>query len=73
MQWCSEVLPEPAMIPDLGVFLRFAPAHGQAVTARGQPPELSQHTQKAAQRQEPFAARLKLPFLLSPPGENKTQ
>lgn len=67
MQWCGEVLPEPAMIPDLGVFLRSAPAYSQAVTARGHNhvPSVEGH----ARQREPFPARLKLPFLLSPPGE----
>ncbi len=72
MQWCGEVLPEPAMIPDLGVFLRSAPANSQVVTARGSrlPPPV-QDDEKPVQQREPFPARLKLPFLLSPPGENK--
>jgi len=72
MQWCGEVLPEPAMIPDLGVFLRSAPAYSQAVTARGHnhaPPV--QRPEKHERRREPFPARLKLPFLLSPGGENR--
>lgn len=74
MQWCGEVLPEPAMIPDLGVFLRSTPAYSQVVTARGQRFELPfPRAQEATQQREPFPARLKLPFLLSPPGENKTQ
>ncbi len=72
MHWCGEVLPEPAMIPDLSVFLRSAPAYAQAVTARGHshaPP--IQRAEETAQLREPFPARLKLPFLLSPSGENK--
>jgi hypothetical protein len=72
MQWCGEVRPEPAMIPDLGVFLRSAPAYSQAATAREQsrvPP--AQRTEKLERRREPFPARLKLPFLLSPGGEDR--
>ena len=71
MQWCGEVLPEPAMIPDLGVFLRSAPAYSQAITARG-PQSIRRDAEGHVRRREPFPARLKLPFLLSPPGENKT-
>ncbi|HXR66581.1 MAG TPA: hypothetical protein VN729_11690 [Ktedonobacteraceae bacterium] len=67
MQWCGEVRPEPAMIPDLGVFLRSAPAYSQAAIAREQnymPPV--PRTEKPERWREPFPARLKLPFLLSP-------
>lgn len=72
MQWCGEVLPEPAMIPDLGVFLRSTPAYSQVVTAREQShaPVVQSADERAGQR-EPFPARLKLPFLLAPSGENK--
>ena len=76
MQWSGEVLPEPAMIPDLGIFLRSASVDAQAVTTRGRDylPS-SQHTERRqellAQAREGFPARLKLPFLLAPPGENK--
>jgi len=73
MQWCGEVLPEPAMIPDLGVFLRSTPVYSQAVTIRGQRSEPALQPAQNATRQEPFPARLKLPFLLSAPVENKTQ
>lgn len=73
MQWCGEVLPEPAMIPDLSVFLRATPVYAQTVTTRGNSEE--QRVQYASERRlrqrEPFPARLKLPFLLSPPGESK--
>jgi hypothetical protein len=72
MQWCGEVRPEPAMIPDLGVFLRSAPAYSQAVAAREQNRvSPAQRTEKPERRREPFPARLKLPFLLSPGGENR--
>lgn len=69
MQWCGEVLPEPAMIPDLRVFLRSAPASSQTVTTRG--PHAFQENEGRLRRREPFPARLKLPFWLSPPGENR--
>lgn len=72
MQWCGEVLPEPAMIPDLGVFLRSTPAYAQVVTAREQSHAPTvQCTEEHARKREPFPARLKLPFLLTPSGENK--
>lgn len=70
MQWCAEVLPEPAMIPDLRVFLRSAPASTQAVTARGKQQRRQEpRVTGVAHRGEPFPARLKLPFLLSSTGE----
>ena len=73
MQWCGEVLPEPAMIPDLGVFLRAAPAYSQTVTARGNSDaqRVQCDSERRLRQREPFPARLKLPFLLSPPGESK--
>ena len=74
MQWCGEVLPEPAMIPDLSVFLRAAPAYSQTVTAReiGEGQRAQRASVRRLRQREPFPARLKLPFLLSPPGETKT-
>ncbi len=70
MQWCAEVLPEPAMIPDLRVFLRSAPASPQAVTARGKrQQERTPRVASGVRKGEPFPARLKLPFLLSTTGE----
>lgn len=76
IQWSGEVLPEAAMIPDLGVFLRSASAYSQAVTDRKQghaSPVRSDEVREAlfAQARERFPARLKLPFILSPTGENK--
>lgn len=76
MQWSGEVLPEPAMIPDLGIFLRSASACAQTVTARGRnarPSSQRDEVREAllAQAREKFPARLKLPFLLSPHGESK--
>jgi len=73
MQWSCEVLPEPAMVPDLGVFLRSASASAQAVTASNQyhlPPAQSNEVRAVllARACEAFPARLKLPFLLLPPG-----
>ena len=72
MQWCGEVLPEPAMIPDLGVFLRSTPAYSQTVTTRehSHAPAVQSAEERVRQR-EPFPARLKLPFLLTPGGENR--
>ncbi len=69
MQWCGEVLPEPAMIPDLGVFLRSTPAYAQAVATRGQQADRRAGCVESERQQEAFPARLKLPFLLSPHGE----
>jgi hypothetical protein len=70
MQWCAEVLPEPAMIPDLRVFLRSAPASAQAVTSRGKRQRKQEpRTAEVTHREKPFPARLKLPFLLSATGE----
>jgi len=76
MQWSGEVLPEAAMVPDLGVFLRAASAHAQSVTTRRRehdPPseEGELHAGEIIQAREKIPARLKLPFLLSPPGENR--
>jgi hypothetical protein len=70
MQWCGEVLPEPAMIPDLSVFLRSAPACAQATPIRGQRGRAPvQSIEETIHKREPFPARLKLPFLLSSSGE----
>ncbi len=63
------------MVPDLGIFLRFASAQAQSVTVGGRehgPPFQSNHVRVVLdQAQEKIPARLKLPFLLSPPGESK--
>jgi hypothetical protein len=76
MQWSGEVLPEPAMVPDLGVFLYSVSAYSQVVTAGGHgrlPVSHSNDVREAllAQAREKFPGRLKLPFILSPSGENK--
>jgi len=70
MQWSGEVLPEAGMVPDLGIFLRVACAQAQSVTTRGRvygPPSQSSGVRAVV----PVQARLRLPFLLSPPGENR--
>lgn len=76
MQWSGEVLPEAAMVPDLGIFLRSASAQAQSVATRRRGHGLpSQSNEVRAvvliQAQEKIPARLKLPFLLSPPGESR--
>jgi hypothetical protein len=78
MQWSSEIFPEAAMIPDLGVFLRSAINSSQTIPVRGQlriarSPSNEVREALLAQAREKFPARLRLPFLLSPPGENKVQ
>ena len=76
MQWSGEVLPEAAMVPDLGIFLRAASAQAQSVTTRGRvygPPSQGSEVRAVVlvQARETIPARLRLPFLLSPPGENR--
>ena len=76
MRWSGEVLPEPAMIPDLGIFLRSTSMHVQPVTAKERDHARSARNDEVrealfTQAREKFPARLKLPFLLAPPGENK--
>lgn len=76
MQWSGEVLPEPAMIPDLSVFLRSVSAHARVVTNGGYCHAPSSHVSEVrealfAQAREKFPALLKLPFLLAPAGEQK--
>lgn len=71
MQWSGEVLPEAAMIPDLGIFLRSSAACAQTVTAGGcdahrAGPRDEVREELLTQAREKFPARLKLPFVLSP-------
>lgn len=63
------------MIPDLRVFLRSAPACTQGMTVRGQSigPQIRSGEEAQPRQREPFPARLKLPFLLSPAGENTSK
>jgi len=76
MQWSGEVLPEPAMVPGPGVFVRSASACVRVVIAgshRHFPvSHASSDIQEAlfAQKRETFPKRLTLPFILSPSGEN---
>lgn len=70
MRWSGEVAPEPAMIPDLSVFLRAASAHSQIVTARGRS-HSEMRVAPLAGAQPTMPTLLKLPFLLSPTGEGK--
>ena len=76
MQWSGEVLPEPAMIPDLSVFLRSISANAQVVTNGGYCHASSVHVSEVrealfTQALGKFPALLKLPFLLAPAGEHK--
>lgn len=76
MRWSSAVLPEPAMIPDLSVFLRTASASSQAVTAGGRCHTSLPHVYEVREAlfggaQGKVPALLKLPFILLPPGEDK--
>src|SRR5260370_41445965 len=76
MWWSGEVVPEPAMIPDLSVFSRAASAHSQAVTTRDRdhlvPSQLDERQATPRAREQPNMPNLlKLPFLLFPAGERK--
>lgn len=76
MQWSGEVLPEPAMIPDLSVFLRSVSARARVVTNGGHcraPSARVSEVREAlfAQTREKFPALLTLPFLPAPVGEQK--
>jgi hypothetical protein len=78
MQWSGEVLPEPAMIPDLSVFLRAVSANSQVVTRGGFSHALSPHVSNVREAsltraREQFPALLKLPSLPVPAGEQKTR
>lgn len=74
MQWSGEVLPEPAMIPDLSVFLRATPAYKQAVMI-GERGQISSFHETRAEVFKNLTgggpALLKLPFLLSPSVDNQ--
>lgn len=64
------------MVPDRGVFLRSASAHAQSVTSRDRehgPPSQNNEVRAVVlvQAREKIPARLRLPFLLSPPGESR--
>lgn len=70
MQWSGEVLPEPAMIPDLSVFLCVATAYSQLATVdrRYQGPLSRAREIREAlcvETQGRFPGRLRLPFTLS--------
>lgn len=76
MQWSGEVLPEPAMIPDLSVFLRSVSARARVVTNGGYCRAPSARISEArealfVQAREKFPALLTLPFLPAPVGEQK--
>lgn len=67
MQWSGEVLPEPAMIPDLSVFLCTVAVRHQVVTVRGSSQiSLSAYEPFCVESQGTFPARLRLPFTLLP-------
>lgn len=76
MQWSGEVLPEPAMIPDLSVFLRSVSARARVVTNGGHCCARSTRGSEVrealfTQAREKFPALLTLPFLPAPMGEQK--
>jgi hypothetical protein len=69
IQWSSEVLPEPAMIPDLSVFLRSAPGGPRSVTASRSilsPVHELQEAPSRAALPRNMPTLLRLPFFLAP-------
>ena len=74
MRWSSEVLPEPAMIPDRSIFLRAASASSQVVTTSRQNSHTSMLSKHQANlfKDTPWEGPLllKLPFILSLPVED---
>ncbi len=72
MQWSDEVVPEPAMVPDLSVFLRVACAHSRAISSEGTRRNSLFFGQRvwiegvSEQEREIVPGLLRLPFILLP-------